>query len=180
MHSPACQTPSSFRPPVGSSFPLPVDRPLPHARRATHTDCPSLALPPCDLLQLTPTVVVCRTAQVKRASENVGSRTNIVSSHAAVSFISCHWPRRRLPRFARNDMSGKCRGYGAEPLRSDISWQLAARPHGLKPILQSAAHCLRPAVLRLAPCVLWGWSVRQRPHPRWISRGLLDQGQSLP
>ena len=26
---------------------------------------------------------------------------------------TCYWPRRRLPRSARNDMSGKCRGSGA-------------------------------------------------------------------
>ena len=70
------------------------------------------ALPPCGSLQLSRTIVVGPVGQVKRTSENFRSLTNIAPSHAASSFTSCHWPRRRLLRFARNGMSGKCKGSG--------------------------------------------------------------------
>ena len=66
----------------------------------------SPALPPCDSLQLSRTIVAGPVGQVKRMRENSRSLTNTAPSHAMSSFASCYW------RKAEN-----LGGAGAEPLR---------------------------------------------------------------
>jgi hypothetical protein len=51
--------------------------------------------------------------------------------HRPRATASCYWPKRRLPRSARNDMSGKCREAGARKITPyDVTTNPAGGNHG--------------------------------------------------